>query len=87
MTIELSEAAVPGRLQQPDMVTIISFGYAYGAPPEAHAVFDVRKNRSQIQLLGRRPMMIGKIRHWLGEVLIPFRPVFSLQKFIGILEH
>ena len=44
MTIELSEAAVPGRLQQPDMVTIISFGYAYGAPPEAHAVFDVRSH-------------------------------------------
>ena len=44
MTIELAEAAVPGRLQQPDMVTIISFGYAYGAPPEAHAVFDARSH-------------------------------------------
>ena len=51
------------------------------------AVFDVRQNRSQIQLLGQRPMMVGKIRHWPGEVLIPFRPVFSLQKFIGILER
>lgn len=44
MTIELAEAAVPGRLQQPDMVTIISFGYAHGAPPEAHAVFDARSH-------------------------------------------
>jgi len=44
MTIELAEAAVPGRLQQPDMVTIITFGYACGAPPEAHVVFDVRRH-------------------------------------------
>jgi UPF0042 nucleotide-binding protein len=42
MTIELAGQAVPGRLQEPDMVTIITFGYAWGAPPEAHALFDVR---------------------------------------------
>jgi UPF0042 nucleotide-binding protein len=42
MTIEPGEAAVPGHRQEPDMVTIITFGYAWGAPPEAHAVFDVR---------------------------------------------
>lgn len=42
MTIEPGEATVPGHLQEPDLVTIITFGYAWGAPPEAHAVFDVR---------------------------------------------
>ena len=42
MTIELAGNAVPGRLQEPDMVTIVTFGYAWGAPPEAHALFDAR---------------------------------------------
>jgi RNase adaptor protein for sRNA GlmZ degradation len=42
MTTELAEAPAPGRLQIPDLVTIVTFGYAWGTPPQAHAVFDAR---------------------------------------------
>jgi UPF0042 nucleotide-binding protein len=44
MTIEPAEAAIPGHLQEPDLVTIITFGYAWGSPPEAHVVFDARSH-------------------------------------------
>jgi len=53
MTDQESEAApgavtprppgdIPGRLYQQPVVTIISFGYGHGAPPQAHLTFDVR---------------------------------------------
>lgn len=57
MTIGFANADVPGRLQQPDTVTIISFGYLHGAPPEADAVFDVRHRRGR-----RMPVMVRRLR-------------------------
>jgi len=49
-----------------------------------HTFLDVTKNRSQIQLLGQCPMMIGKLRHRTREMFVPLRPVLRLQKLVGV---
>lgn len=41
--IEPAAVPVPGRLYQTPGIVIISFGYQWGAPPEAHVLFDVRR--------------------------------------------
>ena len=50
------------------------------------ALLDVAQNRGQLQRLGQRAMLVGKILNGAGEIRIPFRPIFLLQKRVGCCQ-